>query len=124
MSGIKDENFYTVLGWMLNVLGLKGNELIVFAIIYSFSQDGVSEFKGSVSYLQTFGNIKSPQTVFTVLDELENNKKYIKSREFTSGRNYDTPGNIKRKAYSVNFEIIEQMKKGVTSLQGDNHSKN
>ena len=33
---IRDENFYTVLGWMLNVLGLKGNELIVFAIIYSF----------------------------------------------------------------------------------------
>lgn len=46
---IRNENFYTVLGWMLNVLELKGNELIVFAIIYSFSQDGESEFTGSLT---------------------------------------------------------------------------
>ena len=44
---IRNENFYTVLGWMLNVLELKGNELIVFAIIYSFSQDGESDFRAN-----------------------------------------------------------------------------
>lgn len=72
MSNIKirDENFYTVLGWMLNVLKLKGNNLIVFAIIYSFSQDGESEFTGSLTYLQSFANIKSQQTVITVLNTL------------------------------------------------------
>lgn len=44
---IRNENFYTVLGWMLNVLELKGNELIVFAIIYSFSQDGERRLQGA-----------------------------------------------------------------------------
>mgnify|MGYP006917400816 CR=1 FL=1 len=60
---IRNENFYTVLGWMLNVLELKGNELIVFAIIYSFSQDGESEFTGSLTFMQTFANIKAQNTV-------------------------------------------------------------
>lgn len=44
-SRIRNENFYTVFGWMLNELELKGNELIIFGIIYSFSQDGKSEFR-------------------------------------------------------------------------------
>lgn len=60
---IKNENFYTVLGWMLNVLELRGNELIIFAIIYSFSQDGESEFTGSSTFLQQFANIKAQNTV-------------------------------------------------------------
>nr|DAI57620.1 MAG TPA: hypothetical protein [Caudoviricetes sp.] len=34
MSEIKDENFTTIQGWMLNRLNLKGNELIIYAIIY------------------------------------------------------------------------------------------
>lgn len=64
---IRNENFYTVLGWMLNVLELKGNELIVFAIIYSFSQDGESEFTGSLTFMQTFANIKAQNTVISML---------------------------------------------------------
>lgn len=51
MSEIKDENFTTIQGWMLNRLNLKGNELIIYAIIYSFSQDGESRFTGSRRYL-------------------------------------------------------------------------
>lgn len=73
---IKNENFYTVFGWMLNVLELKGNELIVFAIVYSFSQDGESEFTGSLNYLQTFANIKSKNTVLTMLKNLIDKNRY------------------------------------------------
>ena len=51
MSEIKDENFTTIQGWMLNRLNLKGNELIIYAIIYGFSQDGESRFTGSRRYL-------------------------------------------------------------------------
>ena len=39
---VKNENFYTVFGWMLNELNLRGSDLVVYAIIYSFSQDGES----------------------------------------------------------------------------------
>lgn len=51
MSEIKDENFIAIQGWMLNRLSLKGNELIIYAIIYGFSQDGESRYTGSRRYL-------------------------------------------------------------------------
>lgn len=115
MIKIRDENFYTVLGWMLNVLELKGNELIVFAIIYSFSQDGESEFTGSLSYLQTFGNIKSHNTVTTILKTLID-KQMIVRRDYVRD-------NVKRVAYKANMEYIEKLKKGLKELAPDNHSE-
>lgn len=48
---INPNTYYTVQGWMLSELGLKGNALAVYAIIYGFSQDGVSEYAGSSTYL-------------------------------------------------------------------------
>ena len=51
---IKDENYYTIQGWMRNRLHLKGNDLHVYAMLYSFSQDGQSEFRGSIGYMADF----------------------------------------------------------------------
>ena len=67
---IKDENYYVVQGWMRNRLHLKGNDLIVYALIYSFSQDGESEFKGSISYITDFTGAHK-NTVIRTLDKLE-----------------------------------------------------
>lgn len=53
---MKDNNFYTIQGWMVNQLNLQGNELLVYAIIYGFSQDGESEFNGSLKYLSEMTN--------------------------------------------------------------------
>ena len=114
---IRDENFYTVLGWMLNVLELKGNELIVFAIVYSFSQDGVSEFAGSLSYMQTFANIKSQNTVMTNLKALQE-KNFILKREYMKD-------NVRRIAYRVNFEYIDQLlNEKAAQIKPNNHLKN
>lgn len=115
-SRIKNENFYTVLGWMLNTLELKGNELIVFAIIYSFSQDGESSFSGSLSYLQAFANIKSQQTVLTILQSLDEKKLILKS-DFLKG-------NVRRVEYKANLEYINQCKGELAAITPNNHSKN
>ncbi len=56
-------NFYTVQGWMITELGLKGNELAAYAIIYGFSQDGRSEFSGSLSYLMRWIGCSRPTAV-------------------------------------------------------------
>lgn len=48
---IKPENYITVQGWMRTELGLKGNDLIVYAIIYGFSQEDGQQFTGSLQYL-------------------------------------------------------------------------
>ena len=48
---MNDENFITVQGWMRTKLRLKGNDLLVYAIIYSFSQTDNQKFTGSLQYL-------------------------------------------------------------------------
>ena len=55
-SKISDENYAVVQGWMINQLNLKGNELLIYAIIYGFSQDGAGEFTGSLQYLADWTN--------------------------------------------------------------------
>lgn len=51
MSSVKDNNFIAIQGWMRTKLNLKGNELLVYALIYGFSQDGNSMFKGTRKYI-------------------------------------------------------------------------
>jgi len=48
---IKEENYVTIQGWMRTQLNLSGNELLVYAIIYGFSQSETHKFKGSLQYL-------------------------------------------------------------------------
>lgn len=51
MAAVKDNNFIAIQGWMRTKLNLKGNELLIYALIYGFSQDGNSSFKGSRKYI-------------------------------------------------------------------------
>ena len=73
----KDDTYYTVFGWMINRLGLSGNELIVYANIYSFSQDGKSCYYGGIDYLAKASN-SSKNTVLRVLTSLVKTGKIIK----------------------------------------------
>ena len=80
MSKIEDFNYFNTQGWMLNRLKLKGNELIVFSIINSFSQDKASSFFGSLSYLEAFTGASRP-TVIKILKSLCD-KGFIERSEF------------------------------------------
>ncbi len=47
--------YVQVQGWMLKVAKkyrLALNELMIYAVIHSFSQDGISAFRGSNDYLR------------------------------------------------------------------------
>lgn len=77
---IKDANYYVVHGFMLNRLGLKGTALNVYAIIYGFSQDGESEFKGSRTYLCDFTGATRP-TIDKALEELTERGLITKTTE-------------------------------------------
>ena len=46
--------YIVIQDWMISDLQLKGNELLTYALIYGFSQDGESEFKGSLKYISEF----------------------------------------------------------------------
>ena len=48
---MQNENYIMIQGWMRNELNLKGNDLLVFAIIYGFSQLEGHRFNGNLQYL-------------------------------------------------------------------------
>lgn len=47
----RDDTFVTITARMINEFHLSGNELIIYAVIHGFSQDGKSRFHGSAAYL-------------------------------------------------------------------------
>lgn len=55
-SKVKNENYIVIQGFMVNELKLKGNELLIYSIIYGFSQDGEQVFNGSLQYLADWTN--------------------------------------------------------------------
>ena len=74
---LKSENVVVIHGWMCNELRLKGNELLVFALIYGFSCDGVSSFYGGRKYIGETFNISLP-TVDKALNGLLNKELICK----------------------------------------------
>lgn len=73
---IHDNNFVSIQGFMINKLHLKGNELIIYAVIYGFSQTDGQRYTGSLKYLMDWINTKCKQTVINCLNSLLE-KKYI-----------------------------------------------
>ncbi|MCI6459209.1 MAG: DnaD domain protein [Clostridium sp.] len=84
MSKVKNENYISIQGWMVNELNLKGNELLVYAIIYGFSQEENQKFAGSIQYLANWIG-SSKQTVFNCLKSLIEKGLIEKKETFING---------------------------------------
>lgn len=56
MCKIKRENCLNIQRWMVTDLKLKGNDLLIYALIYGFTQDGEQWFEGSRQYLADWCN--------------------------------------------------------------------
>ena len=57
---MRDDNYILIQAWMCNELKLKGNDLLIYALIHGFSQDGESRFSGSRKYIADTFNISLP----------------------------------------------------------------
>lgn len=68
---VQNENFYVVQGWMRNLLGLRGNALDIYAIIYGFSQVSHQEFTASINYLCEWLGASRPTVINTLKDLVE-----------------------------------------------------
>jgi DNA-binding PadR family transcriptional regulator len=97
---MKDTNYYSVQGWMVNKLHLSGNELICYAIIYGFSQEGMSVFMGSLSYLEKWMNATKP-TVIKALKSLVEKSLIIKQEV--------EKNNVRLCYYGINEETKESL---------------
>lgn len=56
MSCVQDGNYIVIQSFMVKDLHLKGNELLIYAIIYGFTQDGEHQFNGGLQYLMAWTN--------------------------------------------------------------------
>ena len=106
---INPNAYYTVQGWMLSELGLKGNALAVYAIIYGFSQDGQSEYAGSARYLcEWLGCSRS--TIMEVLKKLVE-KGYLEKRDiYKNGITYCTYMTTPRGCPKIGQGVRESVK--------------
>jgi len=112
---MKNENYITIQGWMINEIKLSGNELILYALIYGFSQDGKSRFKGSMQYLADSLGI-TKKSVLEVLKKLVK-KNYIK--KYKSG-----PRGHEKCDYGVNSEKIKKFCGNETTPQNSLRLRN
>jgi len=80
---MEGSNFILIFGWMVNDLKLKGNDLLIFATIYSFSRDGKSKFTGSLKYLESSCG-SSRNTVIRTIKKLVDLGLILKHEEFVN----------------------------------------
>ena len=98
---IRDNNYIQIEGWMINKLKLTGTELMVYALIYGFSQDGMSRFCGSAAYVAEWTGT-SKVTVFSILKRLQEKNLIRKIERYENNVKYceysvilDTPKDTK-----------------------------
>lgn len=82
---------------MITNLKLSSNELLLYAMIYGFSQDGQSKFNGSLNYITTALNC-SKNTALNSLKSLVEKGFIFKNEVFSN--------NVKFTNYGVNFNFV------------------
>lgn len=83
-SRVNRENFIALQGWMIRDLMLKGNELIIYACIYGFSQAENQVFNGSLQYLADWTN-STKQGVIRCLKSLIEKGYIVKTDKIING---------------------------------------
>ena len=110
-----EKGYITIPEWMLHI-GLTGNELLVFAVIYGFSQDGESEYRGGYNWISGFLGL-SRNTARNTIASLVNKGFIIKRAENINGVSFNR--------YSVCSEIgrgCQELAGGMPKI-GTNNTK-
>ena len=83
-SKVNPLQYIVLQGWMISDLKLKGNELIIYACIYGFSQAENQVFNGSLQYLADWTN-STKQGVVKCLKSLVEKGFVIKTDKVING---------------------------------------
>lgn len=82
---MRKDGYVVVQPWMVTDYNLNGNKLLIYALIWGFSQDDQSCFYGSVSYIVEYFQL-SKRAVLNLLGELEKDGLIRKWSETVNGR--------------------------------------
>ena len=106
-----DKDYYiNIQSFMVQDLKLSGNELLTYAIVYGFSQDGESLFLGSSKYVSYALGV-SRTTAIKALDSLTAKGLIIKIQEKIN--------DVVFNRYKVSLQAIQKLDRGYTeTVQG------
>ena len=102
-------NYICIQSWMVTELKLKANELIIYALIHGFCQDGISFFYGSIKYIMENTNL-SKETVLSVLQSLVR-KKLIVKKDVKSYQVFDNKKTASGSQHSSLYYTVYSRKK-------------
>ena len=109
---MEKEYYIHIQWWMAQRLKLSGNELLTYAIVYGFSQDGESAFLGSSKYVSYALRVSRP-TAIKALDSLTSKGLIIKTQEKIN--------DVVFNRYKANLQVIKDFDRPYKeSLHGGN----
>lgn len=120
-SKVLRENYITIQGFMITDLKLKGNELLIYAIIYGFSQAENQVFSGSLQYLMEWTN-STKQSVIKCLKSLvekgyiARNEKIINNVKFCEYSAIRLIDGVVNKVYYPSTKFNEGGKQSLTGV--------
>ncbi len=97
---INNKNYIVIQGWMANELHLKGNDLLIYTLIYGFTQDGEEWFEGSRQYIADWCN-SDKRGIHKNLQSLVERNLLIKEDKMVN--------NVKFCKYKANLDILKQI---------------
>lgn len=107
-----NSKFFVVQSWMVSKLGLKGLDLLLYAIIAGYSQDEESEFYGSLTYLSEMTGCTKRGIIKSL--------NYLVENEFIIRHNV-TVNSINTTRYRMNYKKLSDMEQSsqvVNSVHG------
>lgn len=128
MSKLHANNFVNIQSFMVTDLNLKGNELLIYAIIYGFSQTDDTSFTGGLQYLADWTNstkqgvIKNLKSLLEkgFITKTENRVGGVKFVEYRSTLFNGVVNNIEQKP--LNF-VEQGGKQSLTNNKEDTKEK-
>lgn len=127
-SKVNRSNYISVQGFMVRDLQLKGNELLVYAIIYGFSQAENQVFNGSLQYLADWTN-STKQGVMRCLKSLVEKGYIRKSEKMLNGVKFceycvtDLQGVLNKVEYPMKQSLTSGMQQMLPNNIGFNNLK-
>ncbi len=125
-SKVKDGNFISIQSFMVRDLQLKGNELLIYAIIYGFSQAENQIFSGSLQYLADWTN-STKQGVLRCLktllekDYIQKNEKILNGVKFCEYYATDLSMVLNKVEYPDKQSLTEGIKESLpNNIDSDN----
>lgn len=130
MSKIKDGNYIVIQSFMVKVMKLKGNELLIYAAIYGFSQTENQAFTGSLQYLADWTN-STKQGVIKNLKSLVDkgyitkDEQYINGVKFCEYRTTEFNTLLNKVEYPIKQSLIPPVKQSLpNNIVNDKQANN